>query len=268
LDIATLTLLSVLWKTAATALIVIGAGRLAQRAGPLLTAVIMGVPINAGPGMFFISLATDTEFVAAAAIYTLGATGAVLVYTAVFVWATRRFGFLASLALSLAAWVAVAVPTGALDLDLLTASLCVAAGWVVTRLVRPPLMPLVSARAVAGWRYLVFRGVLAGLTVALVATLAPFLGETVSGLLLSLPVTMSAAAWILNGHYGKDFAAATMRSMQSTLAVYVLYCVAVHLLAGPLVGWVAVLASIALSVAAAAVWALAVSLLRRRGYNV
>ena len=44
-----LVLVSILWKAVATAGVIVTAGRLAQRAGPVLTSVLITLPVNAGP---------------------------------------------------------------------------------------------------------------------------------------------------------------------------------------------------------------------------
>ena len=85
--------LSLLWKIIATAGIVVVTGRLARSAGPVLTSVLVALPVNAAPGMFFVALALDADFVAEGVLYSMAGAGPVLVYLTVFVQAARFRNF-------------------------------------------------------------------------------------------------------------------------------------------------------------------------------
>src|SRR3546814_4649369 len=64
------------------------------------------------------------------------------------------------------------------------------------------------------WGFVTVRGLAAGIVVASVATASPWLGPVWSGLLLGFPTTLTASAWMLYGHYGRDFTAATLNAAQ------------------------------------------------------
>ncbi|MED5337245.1 MAG: hypothetical protein VX606_04160, partial [Pseudomonadota bacterium] len=76
-------LLSVLWKGAATAAVMVAAGRLALRLGPLLTGVLISIPLNAGPGFFILSFNVDGAFLAEAGLFGFAVAGPVLLFAAV-----------------------------------------------------------------------------------------------------------------------------------------------------------------------------------------
>ena len=101
-----LVLVSILWKAVATAGVIVTAGRLAQRAGPVLTSVLITLPVNAGPGFFFIALEQEAEFVRAGALTAFSVTGAVLLFCTAWVHAARRGGFLPPVRLPRRMWAA------------------------------------------------------------------------------------------------------------------------------------------------------------------
>lgn len=259
----TLVIVSVLWKALATATVIVLAGRLAQRVGPVLTSVLITLPVNAGPGFFFIALEQDADFVHAGALTAFAVTGAVLLYCTAWVHAARHAGFLLSLAAAVSAWTAWALATEALP-DQLAYAFAAAGGgallaWVLRR---RDIGPPPRAAAPAGWGFVMVRGLAAGIVVASVATASPWLGPVWSGFLLGFPTTLTASAWMLYGHYGREFTAATLNAAQPSMVVYASFCLALHLFAGPLTAVGAVGA--ALAVAAALAACLAVVLARRR----
>lgn len=248
--------LSIFWKTLATAAVIVAAGRLARRLGPVLTSVLITLPFNAGPGFFFVALDQDAAFIAEGALMAFGVTGVILVYCTTWVHAARRFNFVVTSLLALCAWL-----SGVLILDSLPAILpialaCVALGAVLALVLRRRDIPKPAAPpAAAGWRFVIARGLAAGIVVASVATASPWLGPHWSGILLAFPTTLLASTWMLWGHYGRDFTAATLNAAQPSLVVYASFCIALHWLAGPLGSVTAVVTAFSLSGVVAGVYA-------------
>jgi uncharacterized membrane protein (GlpM family) len=248
-------LLGIAWKALSTALAVVLVAKLGERGGPLLASVVMTFPMNAGPGFFFVALDQPTGFVAAGALISFATTGAVLAFVAVYVRIARRAGFAPGLAAAASAWLAGALLTAALPRSLPVAAVLIALGIGLVRLLgttRAVATPPILVRA--GLGFLVFRGLLAGMVVAVVAELAGVLGPTVAGLAYAFPTMMLASLWVLDRQYGPDFALATMARVPGGLSTYASFCLVLHLGAGPLPG----LAAWALAV----VVAIAVAMLR------
>jgi hypothetical protein len=239
---------TILWKTAATGAIIVLAGRLAQNAGPVLTSLLVSIPANAGPGFLFISFGATDEFVSRGALTVFAASGAVWVFTTVYVFATRSSGFLISLILAVLFWFGAAWITLSFEDTLLGAGIAIAGGgcFAVIFYRRVRIGPHAN-NGVAGWRFLILRGLIAGLLVASVSTASPWLGPTNSGMLLSFPTLLALTAWMLSGHYGKDFSAATLQGAQRGLASYMSFAISLHLLSGLIVAWQAVLLSFLLA---------------------
>ena len=94
----------------------------------------------------------------------------------------------------------------------------------------------------------------------------PWLGPVWSGIALGFPTTLLASAWMLYGHYGRTFGAATLNAAQPSLVVYASFVLALHLLTGPLPATVAVVVSFVGSALMAA--GLAVIVSRRRRHSI
>lgn len=261
----TLIVFSILWKTLATASVIIAAGRLARRLGPLLTSVLITMPFNAGPGFFFVALDQEAAFIAEGALMAFGVTGIILLYCTAWVHAARHFNFVVTSLLGICAWLALVLLLDLLPPSLLVAGCSVAIGAVGALVLRRRDIPKpVAPPSAAGWRFAIVRGLAAGIVVATVATASPWLGAHWSGILLAFPTTLLASTWMLWGHYGRDFTAATMNAAQPSLVVYASFCLALHLLAGPLNGVAAVLIAFALSGVVAGIYALVLMRLSRR----
>jgi hypothetical protein len=257
--------LSIAWKIFATALIIIATGRLARIAGPVLTSVLVALPVNAAPGMFFVALALDKQFVTTGVLYSMAGAGAVLVYLTVFVQAARLRSFYIALPIGLAGWAIAAWFIGMVDLCVMSALFCVAGGVVFAVLLDRRLPE--GYRAVsspAGWRYLLIRGGVAGVIIVSIATFAGEMGPVIAGLLLSFPTTMSTTGWTLNGHYGLDFVAATYASARKAMVLYVLFCLVLLGLLGVLPGPTAVVTAFAVVALIGAVFAVIFATIRRR----
>ncbi|MCB1807061.1 MAG: hypothetical protein KDJ99_18495, partial [Candidatus Competibacteraceae bacterium] len=55
--------LSLSWKLVATAALIVLAARLARSFGPFMTSIMITIPLNAGPGFFFIALEQPAAFI-------------------------------------------------------------------------------------------------------------------------------------------------------------------------------------------------------------
>ena len=71
---------SAVWKIFATAGFVILIGRLAWSAGPLLTSILIALPVNIGPGLLLVSLTQDSRFVLESALYGLAGGASVAAF--------------------------------------------------------------------------------------------------------------------------------------------------------------------------------------------
>lgn len=241
-----------LTKLIATALVVIGVSVAVGKLGPRLGGIIAGTPIILGPGYFFLLQEWPTEFIQDAALATLHALIATLLFSISFVLTAERLGALPSLGLATLVWIPGAylfsfIPGGVAAAVVVYGVVLLSAEIIkrVLALKQPKVV------AVSGWFDVVLRGLLAGVLVAIATTLAARSGPMLSGILVGFPVGLLTIGWTLHDRYGADVARATVAAAQQGMLSLVAFAVVTAVLAGhvpPMVTFVvALLASIAVS---------------------
>ncbi len=198
-------------KAMATALVLFLVSRVAERLGPFMASVLMAMPMNAGPGYFFVSLEVSPQFLSKGALMSFAATGGGLVFTGFYIQATRRFSFLESIGIASLGWLA--------------------AVWILGKLEANFHNAMITVRSI-----ILLRSAAGGLSVAAIATTASMLGPEMTGLLFGYPITFVATAWMLSKQYGIEFSAATLQSAQLTVSAYASFCLVLHFAADPEIG--------------------------------
>lgn len=100
-------------KMLTSAAIVVTASLVVERSGPFLGAMIVTLPISAGPAYAFLAVDHGASFIAASALAGLPVSAATVVYMAVYAAAAQRFGVLASVGCALGVWcISIAVILG------------------------------------------------------------------------------------------------------------------------------------------------------------
>ena len=222
-------------KLVATAVVVIGVSIAVGKLGPRLGGIIAGMPIVLGPGYFFMLQEQSPAFIREAALSTLHALVATLVFSICFVVSARRLGARASLALATLCWVPAALlfsqlPGGAAMAVLMYAVVLLLAEGVKRYLrLSPPRVV-----AVSGWFDLILRGVLAGVLVSVATTLAANAGPLLSGLLVGFPIGLLTIGWTLHQRYGVEVARATVSMAQQGMLSLVAFGLVTAVLAGTL----------------------------------
>ncbi|MBL3555190.1 MULTISPECIES: hypothetical protein [Marinobacter] len=241
-------------KLIATALVVIGVSVAVGKLGPRLGGIIAGTPIILGPGYFFLLQEWPTEFIQDAALATLHALIATLLFSISFVLTAERLGALPSLGLATLVWIPGAylfafIPGGVLVAVVIYGVVLLAAEIIkrVLALKQPKVV------AVSGWSDVVLRGLLGGVLVAVATTLGARSGPLLSGILVGFPVGLFTIGWTLHDRYGPDVARATVAAAQQGMLSLVAFAVVTAVLVGhvpPMVTFIlALLASIAVSAA-------------------
>lgn len=220
-----------LTKLIATAIVVIGVSVAVGRLGPRLGGIMAGTPIILGPGYYFMLQDWPAGFVEEAALATLHALIATLLFSITFVLAAGRLGALASLALATLCWLPTAwlfsyLP-GGIVIAVLIYGLVLVAAEVIKRLLA---LDQTRAAAATGWLDLVVRGLLAGVLVAVATTVAARSGPMLSGVLVGFPVGLFTIGWALYDRYGANVARATVAAAQQGMLSLVAFAVVTALL--------------------------------------
>jgi hypothetical protein len=257
-------LLSLLVKMVVTAAFVVMATYLAERASPVVGAMVATLPIAAGPAYAFLALDHDTAFIAAGALASLAVNAATAVFALTYAAMAQRCGLGLSLAAALAVWAVLAAIVQSVDWSLAGALIlnigvipgCVAVG----RRLRDVPMPLVMRR----WYDIPLRAAMAGLLVAVVVGSSARVGPAVSGILAVFPIVLMSLMLILQPRIGGRASAAVLANTISGLGGFSCAILTLHLAAVPLGSAAALLLALAVSVGAN----FSVFAARRRGIPV
>lgn len=222
-------------KLIATALVVIGVSLAVSKMGPRLGGILAGTPIILGPGYFFMLQERSVEFIQSAALSTLHALVATLIFSICFVMTAGRMSALASLGLATMCWIPftlifTAMPGGVWGAVLLYCVVLLIAEGI--RRVLKLGQPVVIARA--GWFDLILRGLLAGVLVSIATTVAAKSGPLLSGVLVGFPVGLFTIGWTLHERYGSRVARATVTIAQKGMLSLVAFSVVLAFTVGKL----------------------------------
>lgn len=240
-------------KLIATALVVVGVSISVGKLGPRLGGILAGTPIVLGPGYFFMLQERSTEFIEVAALSTLHALVATLLFSICFVASAHRMGVLASLGLATLCWIPAALlftmmPGGVWVAVLVYAGVLLLAEGIkrMLRLNQPAVV------ATSGWFDLLLRGLVAGVLVSVATTLAARSGPLLSGMLVGFPVGLFTIGWTLHQRYGAEVARATVGAAQQGMLSLVAFAVVTATLVGTTPPMVTFLLSLAASISVSA----------------
>lgn len=247
-----------LFKMAVAAGVVVGCSLLAERAGPLVAAMIATLPISAGPVLVFLAMDHDASFIAAGTLGSMGSNLANSGLSLAYVLLAQRHGMVLSLGAALAAWVAVvfglrvAEPPFAV---MLVATLLVFGAlhalfqpYLAARPRTPPRPP---------WYAIPLRAGGVALLAGTVTTISNHVGPAWSGALAALPIVLSSMIAILHPRIGGPAMAAVIANSALGLMGFGVALGFVHLTA------VALGSGLSLALALAIGWNLALMGLKR-----
>jgi hypothetical protein len=228
-----LILLSLAIKMAVSALFVVGAVYSAERAGPVVAAMVATLPISAGPTYIFLSLDHSAAFIADSALASLVMNAVTSVLALVYALLAQRRGFIVSVGAALATWIGLAIIARSIAWTTVSAGMfsvvvlggCLAIG---DRL-RHVRMPLVTRR----WYDIPMRAGMVAVLVAIVVGLSAHVGPTVTGILAVFPIVMTSLMIILHPRIGGRATAAVFANSMLGLVGFSLSCLTVRLAVVP-----------------------------------
>jgi len=254
-------------KLIATASVVIGVTLAVSKLGPRLGGIIAGTPIILGPGYFFMLQERPVEFIQSAALSTLHALIATLVFSICFVMTAGRLSALASLGLATMCWIPFTLMFSATPGGVWGAVLLYCLVLLVAEVIRRKLklgQPIVIARS--GWFDLLLRGLLAGVLVSIATTVAARSGPFLSGVLVGFPVGLFTIGLTLHQRYGPLVARATVTIAQKGMLSLVAFSLVLALTVGKLPPMVTFTVSLVASLLVSAVLFLISQWQFRRAY--
>lgn len=221
-------------KMVVTAGFVVVATFAAERAGPVVGAMIATLPIAAGPAYVFIALHHDPSFIAQSALASVVVNVVSAIFALAYATLAQRHGMVASVLPAMAIWLALVVAINAVPWTTMTAiafnaiglAICVAIGNRFRHVQVPPLR---QRRA-----DLLMRAGMVSVLVAVVVGASEVVGPRVTGILAVFPIVLLSLILILHPRIGGPATAAVLANTLLGLAGFSLCCLTAHLLVEPL----------------------------------
>ncbi len=194
-----------------------------RRWGASIAGWLAGLPVVAGPILWFLCQEQGPEFAADAALASLSAVFASMCFCLAYAHMAQRARWPIALSTAFLVWGAAA-----LLLSLLPGSAAVDLGIAILALVlAPPLFPAVAAvprQREHRQAELVFRMALGALLTVLVSALAQRVGHTWSGLLAVFPIMSTVLAVFSHATQGPEFASLLLRAMAFGMYSFAAFC--------------------------------------------
>jgi len=202
-----------------------------RRWGPAVAGWLAAFPVVSGPILLIMALEQGPAFTATAAVGTLSAVLAILIFGVAYAWAATRHAWPVSLIMGLVAY-ALAVA----GLSQSSPSLSVFAPLVLAALVMAPRLypvpPAASATTPAHAKPvndIALRMLAGALLVLLVTHFATLMGPGLSGVLAMFPVMASVLVVFSHRHVGASFAIQMLRGMVLGYYAFAAFCIVLAL---------------------------------------
>lgn len=250
--------LTIALKMAIAASVVIGATVAAERAGPLIGALIATLPVSAGPSYFFLAFEQDAAFISQSALGSLLLNAATAIYATTYVLLSQRHPFIVCVPAAMIAWLGslylfsryAASANAAALLNVAVFAAC----FFLVRRYRDVRMPKIQLR----WYDFAFRAGLVSLLVGVILGLNKLMGPLATGALAAFPIVFTSMMLILHQRYGGPACAAVMANGITGLIGFGIAAYALHISAIPL----GVPAALTLALCITVAWNLGVFALR------
>ncbi len=197
-------------KLVLTAGIVVSASVVVERAGPLIGALVVTLPVTVWPAYVFLSLDHDAGYLAASARSGLAVNAASAVFMLVYLVLAQRRGLTASLLTAVACWIGLASLVRMLDWTLGGAALVnlvvFAACIRLSRRFREFQVPRVARQ----WYELPLRTALVCALMGGVLLLSTWAGPGATGMLSVYPISTTCTMLILHARIGGRASAAVI----------------------------------------------------------
>jgi hypothetical protein len=249
-------------KMAVAAAFVVTASFIAERAGALVGAMVVTLPIAAGPAYIMLALDHGAAFVADSTVASLAVHAASGIFGTAYVFAAQRRSFAVTIAAAVGTWIACALAIRAITWSVPGAVLLnVAAYGACVPLVQRYLhvrMPVITRR----WFDIPLRACLVAVLVGTVVALGDSAGPVLAGMFAVFPIVMLSIMLILHPRIGGVATAAIIANAMWGLVGFALAVLTLHLTAVPFGAPLALISALAVSVAVNCV----IFFLRRSGH--
>lgn len=214
--------------------IVVGLSVAAERAGPRLAGLLIGLPLGAGMVVIFTGYEQGAEFAAAAAVHMVPGflTTIVFIYIYGVIAARQNRGGLRGVALpTLGANVgygAAAWGLSQFQVPLEVSIPLLAVGVIFGHRVMASLPDNpITARVTFGWKVLAFRAGMATVVIVIITSIAGQVGPQWTGILTAYPITLLPLILVLHITYAGAEVAAVLKHVPFALISVASFCTAI-----------------------------------------
>lgn len=187
-----------------------------RRWGAGLAGLLSGLPIIAGPILYFIYLENGLVFAQSAAAATVSGIIALSTFCFSYAWLCTRFGWKLSLLLSASVYLLTALLVGTLNMHVTTAVL-LAFTVLLLQMYFSPALEDARLSAPASNYEIVCRMVFSLLLVLGITHFVNLLGATYSGIFAAFPIAGSTIALFSHRNYSAAHAIRSLKSMKQGL---------------------------------------------------
>nr|MBP8311044.1 hypothetical protein [Burkholderiaceae bacterium] len=202
-----------------------------RRWGPGVAGWLAGLPVVAGPILYFIALENGAAFASAAAASSTAAVFASVTFSVVYAHVSQRRDWPVALVLAVLAWICAAALLNRLPADPLACLGVALAALLIAPRLFPAPVPLAAAIR-SGSGELALRMAAGAMMTLFVTYLAGTLGSSWSGLLAVFPTLGSVLAVFSHRTQGAGYAATLLRAMATGLYSFAAFGVALSLALG------------------------------------
>jgi len=203
---------SLLLRVGVTAFTVVGAAVAAEKAGPFWGALVVGLPVSAGPAYAMLAIEYDAAFLAVSALNSMAGNIGAVIFLVVLTFAAPRLAMVPSLLIATVVWFAMAWPLRSIAWTPLAASLAniavFALALLLTRNIQPG--PPTGRTVQPRWYDLPLRGLLVGVFVTAVVSVSHLIGPAATGIAAVYPIAITSLLLLLFPRIGGQTTAATM----------------------------------------------------------
>jgi hypothetical protein len=204
-------ILMLILRMAVAAAFVVSASFIAERAGPVIGALVATLPISAGPAYVFLALDHDAAFIAQGALASLPVNAATIFLSLIYAWLAQRHSLLVSCGAALGGWLLLATLIRSVQWTLLGGLIANAIAFAIAlplleRFRHIARMPVIAPR----WYDIPLRASLVALLVATVVSLSGWAGPTISGIMALFPIVFTSLMLILHPRIGGPVTAAVI----------------------------------------------------------
>ena len=200
-----------------------------HRWGPAVSGWLAGLPVVAGPVLFFIAIEHGPSFAATAAIGTLAGVLGAVSFAIVYAWVATRFAWPTSFVCGLAAYFAVVAVLHLISPPMPLAALVAVGSLVLGARLFPrtaPKAPIV----VSSYAEVACRMLAGAALVVLVTHFAASLGPNLSGLFAVFPLMTSVLAVFSHHYSGYACTVLLLRGLLFGLYAFAAFCLALAML--------------------------------------